>query len=195
MKAVRAAIPAEARARAAAAVARHAAALELAAHDVVSAFWPMGEEIDVRPAMEALHARGAALALPTVAGRDKPLVFRRYRPGDPLVPAGFGTSEPAPDAAAVTPTVLLVPLLAFTRAGARLGYGGGFYDRTIAAIAAASGRAPRTIGVGYDAQEVESLPLETHDEPLGALLTESGLRPADAPAGGARERRDPPPCD
>jgi 5-formyltetrahydrofolate cyclo-ligase len=101
----------------------------------VSGFWPIGDEFDPRPLMEALAARGHTLCLPVVVGKGRPLAFRAWAPGDPLERAGFGLSVPAWDAAPAIPRFLIVPLLAFDRRGYRLGYGGGFFDRTIAASA------------------------------------------------------------
>lgn len=140
---------------------------------VVSGYWPMGSEIDVVPLMTALAARGCTLCLPVVAAKDRPLVFRRWQPGDPLVGAGFGTSEPAETAAAVRPDILLIPLLAFDRRGQRLGYGGGFYDRTLAA--ARRVRDVQAIGAAYAAQEVAHVPAGPDDQPLDLVVTESGL--------------------
>ena len=148
--------------------------------DPVSAFWPMGDEIDVRPILAALHARGLAIALPVTAGRGAPLVFRRWRPGDALVDGGFGTSVPSATAEVVVPRTLFVPLLAFDRAGWRLGYGGGYYDRTLATLRA--GGPVCAIGVAYAAQEVPDVPHGADDQRLDAIVTE---RETIAVAGGA----------
>ncbi|MBW7849615.1 MAG: 5-formyltetrahydrofolate cyclo-ligase [Rhodospirillales bacterium] len=142
---------------------------------VVSAFWPMGDEIDLRPLLDALHAAGRALALPVVAGRGEPLEFRRWRPGEVLEPGVFGTLHPAAAAPAVRPSLLLVPLLAWDRRGYRLGYGGGYYDRTLARLRADGGGAVTAVGVGYAAQEVEAVPHDGRDERLDVMLTEEGV--------------------
>lgn len=135
----------------------------------VSAYWPMRSELDLRPALDALHARGTVLAMPVVLARATPLAFRRWAPGDRLVPAGFGTRVPE-HGAPVEPAVLVVPLLAFDRRGWRLGYGGGFYDRTLAALRA---RGPvRAIGLAYAAQEVPEVPTTVDDQPLDLIVTE-----------------------
>jgi 5-formyltetrahydrofolate cyclo-ligase len=135
----------------------------------VAGFWPIQDEIDIRPLLAALHARGHPIALPVTGRRGEALVFRRWRPGETLLPGRFGTSHPA--GAAVTPDVLLIPLLAFDGQGNRLGYGGGFYDRTIADLPAAI-----RIGCAFAVQELDSVPVGLYDQRLHAVLTETGLR-------------------
>src|SRR4051794_2444392 len=104
---------------------------------VVAGFWPMGREIDIRPLLLARAERGHPLALPVTPRRGQPLRFRRWRPGEALAPAPMGTRQPAAGDD-VRPDWLLVPLLAFDRAGRRLGYGGGYYDRTLALLPGAA---------------------------------------------------------
>lgn len=141
----------------------------------VGGYWAMGNELDLSPTLTALAARGQRCALPSVVGRDAPLEFREWMPGDRLVRAGFGTSEPEPDRPVLRPAILLVPLLAFDTRGCRLGYGGGFYDRTLAALRDAAGRV-FAIGVAFAAQEMEEVPVECFDQPLDAVATEGGIR-------------------
>ena len=105
---------------------------------VVSGFWPIKEEIDIRPLMIELFNSGCQMALPVVQGRGKPLLFRAWRPGDPLEAGVFGTLQPSARRETVEPDALLVPLLACDEAGWRLGYGGGFYDRTLGGPAGAA---------------------------------------------------------
>ena len=133
---------------------------------------PLGleNETSVRVA-HALAARGHALALPVVVAKKSPLHFREWREGDALVVHPFGMHEPGPHARTVTPDVLLIPLLAFDAQGTRLGYGGGFYDRTLASLAA-----KRAIGIAYAGQEVAELPCHDHDHPLDSVVTENGVR-------------------
>lgn len=147
------------------------AAVEVPRDAVVSAYWPMGSELDPRPLMAALIAQGHRIGLPVVPGEARPLVFRAWQPGDDLQPAAFNTREPGPDKMVLTPSVLLVPLLAFDRAGYRLGYGGGFYDRTLALLRAS---APAlAIGLAYAGQEVAEVPRDANDKRLDWIVTEA----------------------
>jgi 5-formyltetrahydrofolate cyclo-ligase len=123
---------------------------------VVSGFWPMGPEIDIRPLLEALHRRGHIVVLPETPPRRNPLIFRRWAPGMAMVTERFGTLRPTGEVLA--PDWLLVPLLAFDRAGRRLGYGGGYYDRTLAGLPGAV-----AIGCGWAAQEVAEVPADALD--------------------------------
>jgi 5-formyltetrahydrofolate cyclo-ligase len=135
---------------------------------VVAGFWPMGEEIDIRPLLWVLHARGHAILLPETPERGKPLIFRYWLPGMTMMPERFGTQRPTGPVG--RPDWLLVPLLAFDRAGRRLGYGGGFYDRTLPTIPGA-----RAIGCAYAAQELDEVPADDHDALLHAVATERGV--------------------
>jgi len=137
---------------------------------LLAGFWPMGDEIDIRPLMHRLAEAGHELALPVTPRRGHPLVFRRWAWGDPLVPGRFGTSVPPDSAEIVTPQALLVPLLAFDASGARLGYGGGFYDRTLAGLSGAW-----ALGVAFAAQQVEKVPAGVHDVALHGIATEAGF--------------------
>lgn len=136
----------------------------------VAGFWPMGREIDIRPLLTALHARGHPIGLPVTPRRGAPLVFRRWAPGDTLAAGPLGTSQPLPDAPAITPDWLLVPLLGFDARGHRLGYGGGFYDRTLAALPGAF-----RLGCAYAAQRLDRVPDGPMDVPLHAVATEAGV--------------------
>jgi 5-formyltetrahydrofolate cyclo-ligase len=145
--------------------------LRVEGHGTVAGYWPMGDELDIRPTLAAFHACGRAIALPVVLGRGRPLVFRSWQPGDVLVAGGFGTSVPAPDRGEISPGLLLVPLLGFDRRGNRLGYGGGFYDMTIAALRVRA-CGVFAVGVAFAAQEVDALPVEAFDQRLDAIVTE-----------------------
>lgn len=155
-----------------------ALASELKRVNCVSAYYPIGGEIDPLPLYAALLARGLTGGLPVVVGKGKPLLFRRWRPGDALVPGVLGIGVPPSDAPMVEPDLLLVPLLAFDRRGYRLGYGGGFYDRTLAARRA---RGPvLAIGVAFAAQEIPTVPVGPGDQRLDWIATERGARPVGA---------------
>lgn len=138
---------------------------------VVAGYVAMRSELNPRPLMLKLRAAGARLALPTVV--DGRIVFRAYEPGDPLAPAVFGTFEPRMEREAVEPDILLVPLVAFDRTGARLGYGKGYYDGALARLR----RKKKIIAVGiaFEAQRVEKIPLTRRDQRLDYVLTDAGL--------------------
>ena len=136
----------------------------------VSAYWPIRDELDSRPLLHALAESGATCALPVVVGRGRPLIFRRWRPGDTLIEAGFGLQEPEGSAAAVTPRIVIAPLLAVDTAGRRLGYGGGYYDRTIAALR--RGGEVVAVGIGYDVQIRPSVPAGPDDMRLDWVVSD-----------------------
>lgn len=144
---------------------------------VIAGYWPKGDEVDVGPALSALGAAGHATALPVVTGRAWPLIFRLWRPGHPLVPGAFQVMEPMAEAPLAQPDIVLVPMLAFDDRGYRLGYGGGFYDRTLEVLRA---EAPTVaVGIAYAGQRLESLPVDAYDERLDWIVTEAGVnRPA-----------------
>jgi 5-formyltetrahydrofolate cyclo-ligase len=135
---------------------------------VVSGFWPMPGEIDIRPLLLALHARGHAVLLPHTPPRGNPLIFRHWHPEAEMVRERFGTFRPTGPVA--VPTMLFVPLLAFDRAGRRLGYGGGYYDRTLATLPDAI-----TVGCAFAAQELDVVPEAEYDARLHAVATEQGV--------------------
>ena len=164
------ALPAELRLAAGETIAAREFPLALAPGAIVSGFMPMKSEINPLPLLRRLAGQGAALALPAVPGRGKPLIMRAWRWGEPLNSGVWGIREPKPEATQVDPDILLVPLLAFDRKGCRLGYGGGYYDRTIAGLRA---RKPvAAIGVAFAAQEVSSVPTTPRDVRLDLVLTE-----------------------
>lgn len=156
-----------------------AAALALAARlafdagTLVAAYWPMGDEMDPRPLMRRLEDAGCRLCLPVVTARGQALEFRAYGHGDALEPGLHGTLHPQMVAEPVVPQVILVPLLAFDRQCFRLGYGGGYYDRTLESLRKKVQF--RTIGIGFAAQEVPAVPCDGHDQRLDAIATEREL--------------------
>ncbi|MEM7498209.1 MAG: 5-formyltetrahydrofolate cyclo-ligase [Pseudomonadota bacterium] len=146
----------------------------LAPGTVVAGYRPIRTEIDPTPAMVALHEAGARLSVPVIEGTGLPLSFRAWAPGCREVEGPFGAVVPA-EGDWLQPTILIVPLVAFDAAGYRLGYGGGFYDRTLERLRAAE-PATRAIGFAYAAQELAALPLEPTDQRLDAVITEEGRR-------------------
>ena len=140
----------------------------------VSGYLPIRDELNPVPLMTALLAAGRSLALPVIETKWAPLTFRAWRPGDRLIAAEFGLKEPLPASPAVLPDILLVPLAAFDRAGFRIGYGGGYFDRTLALYRAE--RSVIAIGVAFDCQEVPPFTAEPHDQRLDYLITPSGVR-------------------
>ncbi len=148
---------------------------DLFPHDAcVAGYWPISSEIDLRPLLQALHLRGQRLAMPAVERAEAPLIFRVWQPDDTLRTGVFGTFEPSFEAALQKPSVLLIPMLAFDRRGYRLGYGGGFYDRTIPVL---QQQDPHllTIGIAFAAQEIPMLAIEPTDARLNYIATEDGV--------------------
>lgn len=140
----------------------------------IAVYIPIHFEIDVWPLMRALEGAGHSLALPCIKRKAHPLEFRNFTLGDKLRRGAFGTREPMRNADIIKPNIVLLPLLAYARDGYRLGYGGGFYDRTLALLRK-SGEI-FACGVAYSGQEVPTLPTDQHDEKLDGVLTETGFR-------------------
>jgi 5-formyltetrahydrofolate cyclo-ligase len=144
----------------------------LPAGAIVSGFAPLAEEFRLWPLLRRLHAEGVALGLPVIVGKGKPLLFRAWRPGDVTDAGVWGIAQPKADKPVVEPDILLVPLLAFDAKGWRLGYGGGFYDRTLRTLRA---RKPIVaVGIAYAEQRVDAVPHLDYDERLDWVLTPSG---------------------
>jgi 5-formyltetrahydrofolate cyclo-ligase len=155
-------------------MAEAAGSLAVEPGSIVSGFWPIRSEVDVRPLMFALREQGARLCLPAILDKTT-IVFRELVPGAPLADMGFGTRGPGVEAEILDPSLMLVPLAAFDRRGHRIGYGAGHYDRAITRLVEA-GRPARLIGIAFDCQEVALVPDEWHDVIIPEILTESGLR-------------------
>jgi 5-formyltetrahydrofolate cyclo-ligase len=136
----------------------------------ISGYWPLEEEFDTRPLLERLHERGHPIGLPVVVAPDEPLAFRRWVPGLELVKGAFNVMIPGPTAAPIEPALLVVPVLAFDRQGYRLGYGGGFYDRTLALRRRQGGAL--AVGLAFAGQEVAHVPHGDYDQPLDWAVTE-----------------------
>lgn len=137
---------------------------------VTAGYVPIRDELDPNPLLDALASAGATCCLPVILGRGQPLRFRLWRPGDALVSGPFGVPAPAEAAAEVAPTLVLVPMLGFDRKGHRLGYGAGFYDRTLDRLRR-HGRV-LAIGLAYAGQELPLIPADPHDQPLDWIVTE-----------------------
>jgi 5-formyltetrahydrofolate cyclo-ligase len=165
------ALPVHLRKAAAQAIAALAFPLVVTPGAIVSGFMPMKSEINPLPLMRKLAASGAVLALPVVAGRGKPLIMRAWRAGDELANGGFGLREPKADAKEVEPDIVIVPLLAFDRAGNRIGYGAGYYDMTLGRLRAR--KLVTAVGIAYAAQEISTVPATPFDARLDLVLTES----------------------
>jgi len=155
------------------AVAERGLPVEVVPGTVVSGFSPMKSEISPLPLLRRLADAGASLALPAVTGRGQPLVMRAWSFGAPLVPGVWGIREPPADAPELNPDILIVPLLAFDRRGYRLGYGGGYYDRTIARLRTM--KPVIAVGIAFSAQQIEEVPTTPRDERLDLVLTEGGI--------------------
>ena len=137
---------------------------------IIGGYWPLPGELDIRPLLGACHEAAHALALPTTPRKGYPLTFRRWKPTHKLKAGPYNTREPFAEQPEVLPSVVLVPLLAFTQHGERLGYGGGFYDRTLQALKAK--KDVFACGVAYAAQEAATLPTDKYDHKLDGILTE-----------------------
>ena len=149
-------------------------ALDIARDAVVCGYWPFRDELDSAPLLEHFHGAGHEIGLPVVLARGRPMEFRPWRPGMRLAKGRLGEPVPPPDAdygaGDLVPALLFVPLLAFDRRGYRLGYGGGYFDLTIAQLRAAGDVA--AVGLAYADQEVQSIPAEPHDQALDWIVTE-----------------------
>jgi 5-formyltetrahydrofolate cyclo-ligase len=139
---------------------------------IVSGYRPIRTEIDPTPLMEALIAAGHRLCVPVIEGAGRPLAFREWTPETPMTEGAFGAEVPA-EGDWLEPGLVIAPLLAFDRRGFRLGYGGGFYDRTLARLRAL--RPTRAVGLAYAAQEVEAVPAGPTDARLDAIVTERAV--------------------
>lgn len=151
-------------------IAHYADALPVGEGAVIGAYHALPEEADPALLLEALAAKGRHIAFPRIAAKGLPLEYHRIPDGEMMAPGAFGIHEPLDTWPRVSPDLLLVPLLAFDGRGHRLGYGGGFYDRTLALLNVPA------IGIAYAGQEVASLPDEPHDRTLDMILTEQGIR-------------------
>ncbi len=164
------AISAGQRAAAAQAIAVHSLPIEMPKGSVVSGYAPIRSEIDPFPLMRGLAQRGMILALPVIVGRDQPLIFREWTIDTPLVRGPLGIFQPSADTDEVEPDIAIVPLAAFDRAGHRIGYGAGHYDRTL--ILLRGQKRIAAIGIAFSVQQIDAVPAEPHDVRLDCVLTE-----------------------
>jgi len=142
--------------------------------DKIACYWPMPGEVDIKILIEILIEEGYMVCLPVTQGKDKPLIFRRYNKGDNLAKQmGLNVQGPSEFAPEITPNIVVVPLIAFDDKGYRLGFGGGYYDRTIEKLKKKSDI--MFAGVGYAFQQVKNIPKEKHDERLDCIITEKGI--------------------
>lgn len=143
----------------------------LTADTVIAVYWPIRDEMDTRGLLGQLIDQGIVTCLPVVVADDQPLTFRQWDGLSPLDVAGFGTMAPGPDAPEVRPDIILMPLAGFDMTGNRLGYGKGYYDRTIAAL----NPKPKLIGYGFSTQQVDPIPAEPHDVKMDMMISELGM--------------------
>ena len=152
-------------------------ALLAARPGIIGVYWPFRAEFDPRPLIHWAVAAGRGLALPVVVDKKGPLEYRAWRPGEPLVDGVWNIPVPE-NRAVVTPRVVLAPLVGFDRASYRLGYGGGYFDRTLAALSPR----PLAIGVGFEFQQLATIHPQSFDVPMDLIVTETGTRRRKSPA-------------
>ena len=146
----------------------------LFAPKIIAAYWPIRTELDPIPLLKSLMDKGALACLPVTPQEGKPLSFHQWDGQTELEDGPYGTKQPSPSLPHTDPDLILAPLLAFDSCCWRLGYGGGFYDRTLAALEA-KGHKAHVIGMAYDEQQVEKVPTDIYDRALSAILTPTRL--------------------
>lgn len=142
-------------------------------HSNIACYMPLKGEVSCISIIQTLITQGHVICLPAVLSRNTPLVFRHYYPGDTLVRGMLGPFEPAAGAPEIIPDVLVIPMLGYTRDGYRLGYGSGFYDRTIAAMR--QFKPVKAVGLAFSMQEIDAMPIEPHDIKMDAIITEKEI--------------------
>ena len=168
--AARDALPVVDRRRAAQAIAMRRFPVPRGEGTIVAGYSPIRSECDPVPLMRSLAAKGAQLALPIVHAKDKELSFSEWRQGEQLVAGPYGILQPRTEAIPLDPDVILVPLTAFDRRCRRIGYGAGYYDRTLGGLR--KRRVVIAVGIAFAVQEVEAIPVNEHDQRLDLVLTE-----------------------
>ncbi len=149
--------------------------IKLPQKSIVALYWPIGDEMDCLGIIERLQKADHQVCLPCIEDKDRPLIFREFTGEENMVLAVFGTSEPDKNAKILQPGLIVLPLLGFDKKGNRLGYGKGFYDRTIAAMTKKSEpKKPELCGLAFSVQEFKEIPTNAHDVPLTRIVTENG---------------------
>ena len=174
MKAKRASLSSKERGQAAQAVVPHIAGMGGRNRQLVALYHPVGSEFDTAPLAQYLRNQFQQLALPVVVAKGAALEFRLWSANDQLEVGAYNIMVPPDRGLSIVPEIIIIPLLAFDGTGARLGYGGGYYDRTLEKLRAKY--ALSTVGLAYDFQQVDDLFVESHDQPLDSILTPSGYR-------------------
>ncbi len=137
-------------------------------NDIIAAYWPISDELSCLPLVKQLRGRGHQICLPVTIAENKPLIFKLWQKEPKLLDGEYGIRIPDNDAPILAPNIIIVPLVAFDKKGARLGYGKGYYDRTIANMK----QKPLLVGYGFALQEVEQIDSESHDVPLDYMVSE-----------------------
>ncbi|MEE2956572.1 MAG: 5-formyltetrahydrofolate cyclo-ligase [Pseudomonadota bacterium] len=142
---------------------------------IISGYWPILKELDVRILLEGLSSEGMQCVLPVVHKTTKTLMFRKWQPNDSLEKKSFGTFEPKANQPLLVPDVMLVPLLAVDKQGNRLGYGGGYFDRTIFSYRLKEFGSVTAVGMAFETQRIANVPFDDQDARLDWLVTEKGV--------------------
>lgn len=156
---------------------RFLGAIDLKPGAVVAGYWPLDSEIDTRPLLRRLTAADQTVVLPVVIAPGRPLKFRQWTPDTRMHQGQYGIDVPPEDAAEYVPSIVIMPLLAFDSAGWRLGYGGGYYDRTLRKLRGLGD--VLAVGVGFSAQSIDAVPHDALDEQLDWIVTEEFARKFD----------------
>ncbi len=140
--------------------------------NVIAAYYAMNNELTILPLVEKLWAKNKQICLPSVIENNQPMIFRAWQRGDELIDGLHNIKAPDDNALILVPDIIIMPLVAFDKKGNRLGYGKGYYDRTVADMK----RNPLLVGYAYSVQEVENIEYESHDVPLDYLVSEKEVR-------------------
>ena len=149
-------------------------ALTIIGDGSIAGYWPIADELDVKPLLQMLSRAGIKVSLPTVIPDQKRLVFQGWSENTQLVKGPYGTLQPHRSSAFITPDILMIPLLAFDAEGGRLGYGGGYYDRTLSELR--KKKEITAVGIAYAGQEINEVPTCSNDQRLDWIVTETGVK-------------------